>query len=202
MWNICRAAEQLGIKNVLLGSSYNAIGAMGTAARWGSKEVKDPAYFPIDQHQGTRSEDPYSVAKWIGEQVGDAFARRSPEMSIGSMRFNGMWDDEKFKDLNKNPISDVWERCQGFWTYLHIKDAATACRMAVENPNWQGHEKFFLNAKDTMITVETMQAIKTVYPNVEVRHKIDGFNSPILIDLAKDKFGWEPKYSWRDEKFS
>ena len=55
MWNICRAAEQLGIKNVLLGSSYNAIGAMGTAARWGSKEVKDPAYFPIDQHQGTRS---------------------------------------------------------------------------------------------------------------------------------------------------
>ena len=32
--------------------------------------------------------------------------------------------------------------------------------------------------------------------------KIDGFNSPILIDLAKDKFGWEPKYSWRDEKFS
>ena len=202
MWNICRAAEHLGIKNVLLGSSYNAIGAMGTAARWGRKEVKDPAYFPIDQHQGTRSEDPYSVAKWIGEQVGDAFARRSPEMSIGSMRFNGMWDDEKFKDLNKNPISDVWERCQGFWTYLHIKDAATACRMAVENPNWQGHEKFFLNAKDTMITVETMQAIKSVYPDVEVRHKIDGFNSPILIDLAKDKFGWEPKYSWRDEKFS
>ena len=185
MWNICRAAEQLGIKNVLLGSSYNAIGAMGTAARWGSKEVKDPAYFPIDQHQGTRSEDPYSVAKWIGEQVGDAFARRSPEMSIGSMRFNGMWDDEKFKDLNKNPINDVWERCQGFWTYLHIKDAATACRMAVENPNWQGHEKFFLNAKDTMITVETMQAIKSVYPNVEVRHKIDGFNSPILIDWPK-----------------
>ena len=111
-------------------------------------------------------------------------------------------DDEKFKDLNKNPINDVWERCQGFWTYLHIKDAATACRMAVENPNWQGHEKFFLNAKDTMITVETMQAIKSVYPNVEVRNKIDGFNSPILIDLAKDKFGWEPKYSWRDEKFS
>ena len=33
MWNICRAAEQLNIKNVLLGSSYNSIGAMGTAAR-------------------------------------------------------------------------------------------------------------------------------------------------------------------------
>jgi UDP-glucose 4-epimerase len=201
MWNICRAAEQLGIKNVLLGSSYNAIGAMGTAARWGKKEVKDPGYFPIDQHQGTRSEDPYSVAKWIGEQVGDAFARRNPEMSIGSMRFNGMWDDARFKELNKNPIDDVWERCQGFWTYLHIKDAATACRMAVENPKWKGHEKFFLNANDTMITVETMKAIEIVYPKVEIRSSIKGFQAPLLTNLAKEKFGWEPKYSWRDSIF-
>ena len=202
MWNICRSAEQLGIKNVLLGSSYNSIGAMGTAARWDKNEVKPPEYFPIDQYQGTRSEDPYSVAKWIGEQVGDAFARRNPDMSIGSMRFNGMWDDEKFKELSKNPISNAWERCQGFWTYLHIKDAATACRMAVEKPNWKGHEKFFLNAKDTMITIETMEAIKIVYPNVELREEIVGHNAPLKIDLAKEKFDWEPKFSWRDSIFS
>ena len=202
MWNICRASEQLGIKKVLLGSSYNAIGAMGTAARWDKKEVKAPDYFPIDQHQGTRSEDPYSVAKWVGEQIGDAFSRRSPEMTIGSMRFNGMWDDKKFTDLNSNPINDPWERCQGFWTYLHIKDAASACRMAIENSNWKGHEKFFLNAKDTMITLKTMDAIKTVYPNVEIREKIDEFSSPIKINLAEEKFGWKPKFSWRDKKFN
>ena len=174
---------------------------MGTAARWDKNEVKPPEYFPIDQYQGTRSEDPYSVAKWIGEQIGDAFARRNPDMSIGSMRFNGMWDDDKFKELNKNPISNAWERCQGFWTYLHIKDAATACRMAVTKPKWKGHEKFFLNAKDTMITIDTMEAIKIVYPNVELREEIVGHNAPLKIDLAKEKFGWEPKFSWRDSIF-
>ena len=34
MWNVCRAAEQLKINRLVLGSSYNAIGAMGTAQRW------------------------------------------------------------------------------------------------------------------------------------------------------------------------
>ena len=41
MWNICRAAEQLGIKNVLLGSSYNAIGAMGTACLLYTSDAAD-----------------------------------------------------------------------------------------------------------------------------------------------------------------
>ena len=201
MWNVCRAAEQLGIDTVMLGSSYNSVGAMGTAARWAKNEVKPPEYFPIDDKQGTRSEDPYSIAKWIGEQIGDAFVRRSPQMHIGSMRFNGMWDSDKFRELNSNPISGPWERCQGFWTYLHIRDAATACRMAVENPSWNGHEKFFLNASDTMITLETMEAIRTVYPDVEMREELEGHSAPIKIDLAEEKFGWVPKYSWRDEEF-
>ena len=74
--------------------------------------------------------------------------------------------------------------------------------MAVEKPNWKGHEKFFLNAKDTMITIETMEAIKIVYPNVELREEIVGCNAPLKIDLAKEKFGWEPKFSWRDSIFS
>lgn len=118
MWNVCRAAEQLGIRRVILGSSYNAIGAMGTAARWTPKEVKPPPYFPIDDKQGTRSEDPYSVAKWVGEQVADAFARRNPEQQIASMRFNGMWDDERLREIAADPVSDPWTRCQGFWTSL------------------------------------------------------------------------------------
>ena len=74
--------------------------------------------------------------------------------------------------------------------------------MAVENPKWKGHEKFFLNANDTMITVETMKAIEIVYPKVEIRDSIKGFQAPLLTNLAKEKFGWEPKYSWRDNHFS
>jgi nucleoside-diphosphate-sugar epimerase len=202
MWNVMRAAEQLKVQKVILGSSYNAVGAMGTAARWAPREVKPPEYFPLDDQVGTRSEDPYSIAKWLGEQTADAFARRNPDVQYSSMRFNGMWDDNRFRELHRKPITDPWTRCQGFWTYLHIKDAATACRMAIESAGWSGHEKFFLNADDTMITVPTMDAIRLVYPKVPLRREFEGFEAPISTERAWLRLGWRPKYSWRDPQFA
>ena len=202
MWNGCRAAEQLKVKRVALGSSYNAVGAMGTAARWEPNEVKPPEYFPLDQNVYTRSEDPYSIAKWLGEEIGEAFSRRSPWMAIASMRFNGMWDDAYFTHLQANPITDPWTRCQGFWTYLHIRDAARACVQSVTNENWNGHHRFFLNAKDTMLNIPTMEAIKTVYPDVPLKREFEGFDAPISVQHAADVIGREPLHSWRDEQFS
>jgi nucleoside-diphosphate-sugar epimerase len=202
MWNVMRAAEQLKVRRVVLGSSYNSVGAMGTAARWAPHEVKPPEYFPLDDRVGTRSEDPYSVAKWLGEQTADAFARRNPETQYSSMRFNGMWDDNRFRELHRAPVTDPWVRCQGFWTYLHIKDAATACRMAIESSGWSGHEKLFLNADDTMVNVPTMEAIRTVYPGVPLRRQFDGFEAPISTERARKVIGWRPKHSWRDARFA
>lgn len=202
MWNVCRAAEQLKISRVVLGSSYNAVGAMGTAARWQPHQTKPPDYFPLDEGTGTRSEDPYSIAKWLGEEIGDAFTRRNDWMSIASMRFNGMWDDRYFSYLHAKPISDVWTRCQGFWTYLHIRDAARACVMAIEAKAWEGHRRLFLNAADTMIAVPTEAALKIVYPDTPMKCKLKDFEAPINCDAAKEVIGWEPLYSWRQEIFA
>jgi nucleoside-diphosphate-sugar epimerase len=201
MWNVCRAAEQLRIRPVVLGGSYNSVGAMGTAVRWEKNQVKPPEYFPLDEHSYTRSEEAYSISKWLGEEVGQAFARRSPWMSIASMRFNGMWDDARFRQLSAAPITDVWERCQGFWTYLHIKDAATACAMSIESQNWTGHHRFFLNADDTMIDVPTMEAIAQVYGAVPVRKPLVGFQAPLSTENVTQLIGWSPRYSWRDDEF-
>ena len=201
MWCVMRAAEQLRVRKLILGSSYNAIGAFVTsAARWDGG-VRPPEYFPIDEDHPTRAEEGYSVSKWVGEQVADAFARRDPDMQLGSMRFNGMWDDERMRQLQAEPIMDVNERAAGFWTYLHIRDAARACRMAVE-AEWKGHQRFFLNAKDIMLALPTMDAISQVYPTAPVRRTIEGFEAPIETANARRMFGWEPLYSWRDPQFA
>ena len=122
-------------------------------------------------------------------------------MSIASMRFNGMWNDARFHELAANPITDVWERCQGFWTYLHIKDAATACVMSIESEGWTGHHRFFLNADDTMIDVPTMDAISQVYPDVPVKQPLEGFSAPLSTENVKRFIGWSPEYSWRNPEF-
>ena len=201
MWNVMHACEQLGIRKVLLGSSYNAVGAMGTAmARWGGG-WKDPLYLPLDEEHPTRAEEAYSVTKFLGEELADAFARRNPDMQLGSMRFNGMWDDDRMREMQASPITDPTVRAAAFWTYLHLRDAGRACRMALE-ADWKGHYRFFLNARDTILAIPTMEAIRRIYPKVPLRRPLEGFEAPIGCSRAREVFGWEPVYSWRDPQFA
>ena len=199
MWNVMRAAEQIGVGKVVLGSSYNAIGGLGTTVHRSGKLIP-PKYFPIDEEHPTWVRDAYSVSKWVGEHVADAFARRDPHMQLASMRFNGMWDDQRMRELRAHPIMDTGERASSFWNYLHLKDAARACRMAVE-ADWKGHHRFFLNARDTMLGIPTAEAIAKVYPTVPMRRQLGEFEALIETARAKRLFDWEPLYSWRDERF-
>ena len=41
----------------------------------------------------------------------------------------------------------------------------------------------------------------TLHPDVEMREVIVAHDASIKIDLAEEKFGWTPKYSWRDKIF-
>ena len=200
MWNVMRAAEQVGVSKVVLGSSYNAIGGLGTTIQRRGR-LTPPDYFPIDEEHPTRVKDAYSVSKWVGEQVADAFARRDPDMQLASMRFNGMWDDGRMSELHASPIMDAGVRASSFWSYLHLKDAAHACRMAIE-ADWNGHHRFFLNARDTMLGMPTADAIAKVYPSVPMRRRLGEFEAPIETARAKRLFDWEPLYSWRDERFA
>ena len=200
MWNVMRASEQLGVRKVVLGSSYNTLGMLGTSLFKGGA-LSPPGYFPIDEAHPTRAEEACSVSKWLGEQVADAFARRNPEMQIASMRFNGMWDDERLRELHAQPITDLKERAAAFWTYLHIRDAARACRLAIE-AGWRGHERFLLNADDTILDTPTAEAIAQVYPGVPLLRPLEGFEAPIEAANAKRLLDWVPLYSWRDERFA
>ena len=198
IWNVCKAAEQLKIARVVIGSSYNAIGAQATAWSWDPRTVKPPEYFPLDEAVGSRAEDPYSISKWLGEHIADAFIRRSPWMSIASLRFSGIWDDSYLKKLREAPVRDAWTRCQGFWAYVFIADAARSCVQALDAPEWRSHERMFINASDTMIDVPTAEALKKIYPNVPLKRAFSGFESILDISAAKRVIGWEPTRGWRD----
>ena len=188
-WNVLQAADALGIPKVILASSINAVGAT-----W-SRSIVSPLYFPIDEEHPTRAEDAYSLGKCVGEQIADGFARRR-QVQIASLRFHGLWDDERMVSLRQNDVKDPLTGAKGFWGYLHLKDCARACRMAVE-ATWEGHKAFFLNAADTTLDIPTKEAIHKWYPGAPLRKDIPGFTSPIDISRARLIFGWEPEISWR-----
>ena len=53
-----------------------------------------------------------------------------------------------------------------------------------------------------MLDVPTMEAIKTVYPDVPLKKEFEDFEAPISIKNVKEVIDWEPLYSWRDAAFS
>ena len=190
-WNVLEAAEIHGIRKVVKASSINAVGAVF------SKRRVAPLYFPIDEEHPTRAEDSYSQSKWLGEEMADGFCRRR-EMQIASMRFHALLNDSRQAEIRESGDTTTVDgrTAKEFWGWTDIAEAATACRLALEM-DWTGHEAFFINSTDTILTVPTKDAISTAYPGVEIRSPLPGFASAISVEKAKDVLEWKPCKTWR-----
>jgi nucleoside-diphosphate-sugar epimerase len=189
-WNVLQAAEILGVGKVVLASSVNAVGAAFNLS------LIPPEYLPLDEAHPTRAQDPYSLSKWVGEQIADGFARRR-RVQIASFRLHALMRDGELAEHCPARGRDPERHAGDFWSYTSLRDAARAMRLALE-AEWEGHEVFFVNAADTCLTIPTADAIRLYYPTVGVREELPGFMSAISTRKAGRYFDWHPLVSWRD----
>jgi nucleoside-diphosphate-sugar epimerase len=128
--------------------------------------------------------------------MANAFCRRRSDVQIASMRFHALMDEEMQKRIQDDPITDPrGGRALGFWGWTDRRDAATACRLAIEK-NWAGHEAFFISDDETALAIPTVEAIAAVYPGVELRKALPGFASALDNAKAKRILGWEHTADW------
>jgi UDP-glucose 4-epimerase len=69
-WNAFEAAEQAGVRRVVLCSSTSALGLDHT------NPSLPPLYLPVDEAHPTRPSSTYGMSKLLGEGIASAFARR------------------------------------------------------------------------------------------------------------------------------
>jgi UDP-glucose 4-epimerase len=154
----------------------------------------------MDEDHPTFAEDSYSLSKWLGEEMAEAFVRRRPgAVQIASMRFHGLMDSERQSALNAAPERpDAYgNNAKHFWGWTDITEAARACVLAIE-ADFGGHEAFFINGEDTSADEPTEELIKKVYPSAEIRSPMPGNATAISVDKAKRLLGWKPEVSWRN----
>ncbi len=197
-FNVLEAATILGIKKVVMASSITALG-FGYRHRF-----FNPLYMPIDEAHPLLAQDSYGLSKLIGEELAAGFLRRTPDMSLVSLRFTLVVDEEQQKWIltaRENPPDS--EATHGaFWTFVDVRDAAAACRLAVENAA-SGHEAFYICARHIYRPENVRDLLARYFPgDYPIAEHIRGTNSPVDSDKAERLLGWNARYNWNGELLS
>jgi nucleoside-diphosphate-sugar epimerase len=183
--NVLAAAEICGVKRIVCGSSLAVYGFYYPTA-----ELL-PDYLPVDEAHPRRPQDPYGLTKLMGEQLCDALARRTGTQ-IASLRFAGVYTEahrSMLLERRKNPLG---RGTGALWSYIDARDAARACRVALE-ANFAGHQAFNICASTTIMDKPTLELLARYVPQVtDLRPDLDGYASGYSSVKAKAVLGFEP----------
>ena len=193
-FSVMQAASLLGIDRIAFASSESIYGTAWTPRRLYMKWAPAAEDHPLMIH------DAYALSKEVDEATARMFVRRD-RMSIAGLRF--AWIGSREAQLQA-----VQERGDApneldaalLFSYVDTRDAARACRMAVETAKTRpfGFKTFNIMAADTLTTIPTEDALRTYAPDTEIRSPLPGHMGAFDISRAKEILGWEPIHSWRD----
>jgi nucleoside-diphosphate-sugar epimerase len=189
--NVLAAALESGVKKIVSGSSLAVYGFY-----YPSTELQ-PDYLPVDEDHPLRPQDPYGMTKLIGENLCDALGQKS-DAQIASLRLAGVYTEahrSMLLERKKNPIA---RGTGALWSYIDARDAARACRLALE-ADFGGHQAFNICARSTIMDTPTQELVGRYLPQVkDVRQGLDDRNSGYRTDKAKRMLRFESMCSLVD----
>ncbi len=188
-YNVLRTADDRGVGRVVMASSIAAYGFTYAPRMW------PPDALPLDEDYPCLPHDPYGLSKIVGERLADVIVIHS-DMSVVSLRVTGV----NF-DLDYGSLPERWAepgaKIGTFWSYIDARDAALACRLAVE-ADIDGHLICNLSADTSRYREPTAELIARYLPGTKIR---DGFPSHFGgLDNSRIKraLGFEARHHWRD----
>lgn len=190
-YNVLEAAAGLGIRKAVIASSESSYGIVFAV------NPLAPQYVPVDEDHPQLPQDSYGLSKIVNEQTAEMFHRRTG-MQIVSLRLGNVippdWY-ERFPSFIHNPE----ERERILWSYIDTRDAASACRLAIE-ADGLGAVALNIAADDTSMAIRSRELLAARYPGVtDIRAPLDGCETLLSNERAKRLLGWQPQHRWRDE---
>jgi len=188
-FNVFEVARRLGIHNVIWASSETTLG-----------EPFDEAapYAPVDEDYPLRAKSAYALAKVLMEEMARQFCYQTPALKLIGLRFSNVMepgDYAKFPAYDADPEERKWN----MWGYIDARDGAQAIRKAVELSTTGMHAFIIANA-DTVMSKSSVELMASVFPGVPVKKELAKNETLLSIDKARRVLGYEPQFSWREEK--
>jgi UDP-glucose 4-epimerase len=186
---VMQAAGDVGVRRLVYASSEMATGWLTT------NEL--PPRFPFDETDRVDSPSAYALSKYLGEVIADSMVRQYPAMSICSLRINNVIMPDRY-DILQFRRDNFPEGGVNFWSYIDVRDVASAFRAALEG-DIEGHEVYLIAAADTCLDTPIEDAIASHYgPGAAFEPGHGPFESVFSCRKIAERLGWKPRYSWRD----
>jgi UDP-glucose 4-epimerase len=206
-WNVLHAAEEAGVKRVVLCSSDSVMGFTVMSGR-----LCAPDYAPVDGAHPLRPSDPYALSKLLGEQIGRSFVQRG-KLEVVALRpvfvlYPQMYGEVKARAKDpaayKGPAVGGPSAAGGgpLWHYVDPRDVARAFRLALDVPSLPAFEGFYISARSTLAPDPTLERLERFVEHpVELRRADVYAKNPHapLYDLsrARDVLGFEAQHDLR-----
>jgi nucleoside-diphosphate-sugar epimerase len=181
------AAAQLGLRRVVWASSETTLGlSFGTDS--------PPCYLPVDEEHYPFPESTYALSKVVSETMAEHVSRWSGIPFVG-LRFSNVFTEVErgriasFKD---DPESRIWN----LWGWIDVRDAAAACRNALE-ADTTGSVNLIIANDDTIVSDATSDLVARFFPEVELRRPLEGHETLLSNRRAKELIGFAPRHGWR-----
>ena len=190
-YNVLKAASDLGVKKAVIASSTAAFGFI-----YASKRIL-PEYLPLDENHPSRPHDPYGLSKLVGEQIADSLALLHADMTISSLRFPGVVFDRSYESVRER-WQDPGARAKTSWAYIDVRDAANACRLAIE-AEFNGHEVMIVAAPASSMREPTVDLIgQYLDKGIPVKTARTGNWSGVNSAKAEKILGFQAQYGWEN----
>jgi nucleoside-diphosphate-sugar epimerase len=151
----------------------------------------------LDEQHPSRPQDPYGLSKVVGEQIADSVALLHGDMTISSLRFPGVVFDFSY-DSVRNRWKDPGARANTSWAYIDGRDAATACRLAIET-EFAGHEVMIVAAPTSSMREPTVELIENYLgQGIPVKNARAGNWSGVNSAKAEKMLGFKARYGWEN----
>lgn len=181
------AAQQLGLHRVVWASSETTLGLPFSPDT-------PPRYAPLDEHHFPHPTSTYALSKVVTETMADQIGGWSGIPFVG-LRFSNIFTDADYArvpSFQDDPTVRMWN----LWGYIDVRDAAAACRNALE-AGTTGSVNLIIANDDTIMHRPSAELMAECFPGVEVRGHLGGRDSLLSNRQARELIGFGPQHGWR-----
>lgn len=182
-------AAEAGVARIVYASSQSALG-FSRAPR-----PLVPDYVPVDEAHRTYPTESYGVSKRIGEEI-CAMIAGSHGIPTVSLRFPVIWAPENFAGHVARRMGDPVQAVKSFWSYVDVRDAAEAVRLAAAVDLPGGHTVLDVSARWPFCDGDIRDHVAAHYGAVPGASALEADSPIYAVDRAAAVLRFRARYRW------